>query len=293
MLTIFSIPKPFAGHDGIIQSNALQSWARLGRGCEIVLCGDDPGVGEAAREFGVRHAPAIDRNEYGTPLLSSAFEQVRRTAAHEMLCYVNADIMLLSDLLDAVRRLPFHDFLMAGRRWDFDLQRPWDFERADWETHLRQAIAERGVRHSPLGMDYFVFPRRHPVGQLKPFAVGRPGWDNWLIYRARAMRLPVVDASDAVTAVHQNHGYQHVSGGRNQCSEGPEGDRNLALAGGWNHIFTLWDATHVLTADGIRRALDIPHLRRRWQALGVLVPRTRLVVSFVSRVTGRLRRCWS
>ena len=37
--------------------------------------------------------------------------------------------------------------------------------------------------------------------------IGRPGYDNWLIWRARRSRIPVIDATKELTAVHQNHDY--------------------------------------------------------------------------------------
>lgn len=45
MLTLFTIPKPFQGHIGMIQRNATQSWLQLQRACEIVLVGDEGGTG--------------------------------------------------------------------------------------------------------------------------------------------------------------------------------------------------------------------------------------------------------
>ncbi|NBC18953.1 MAG: hypothetical protein GVY18_16755, partial [Bacteroidetes bacterium] len=53
MLTLFTIPKPFAGHIGVIQRNALESWRRLDSDVEIILCGDDAGVAKTADALGV------------------------------------------------------------------------------------------------------------------------------------------------------------------------------------------------------------------------------------------------
>ena len=69
-LTILAMPKPFRGHIGIIQRNAIRSWTLLRPSCEIVLFGDDTGVSAAAAELGVRHVPNVARNEYGTPLVN-------------------------------------------------------------------------------------------------------------------------------------------------------------------------------------------------------------------------------
>jgi hypothetical protein len=72
LLTLFSIPKPFDGHIGVIQRNALESWTRLRPACEIVLFGDEPGVAEVARELSLKHVPDVTRNEFGTPLVNSS-----------------------------------------------------------------------------------------------------------------------------------------------------------------------------------------------------------------------------
>ena len=81
MLSIFTIPKPFAGHIGIIQRNAVRSWLALRPSCEITLFGDEEGTAACASEFGVRHFPQLVCNEYGTPMLDDAF-----SGAHEKLC---------------------------------------------------------------------------------------------------------------------------------------------------------------------------------------------------------------
>src|SRR6266567_220275 len=121
MLTLFSIPKPFLGHVGIIQRNALGSWMRLGNGVQVILFGDDVGVGEAAAEAGAEHFPDIQRTELGTPLLNSAFATAARIAKHRLLCYVNADIMITDELINAVVSIRKRQFLLVGRRWNADI----------------------------------------------------------------------------------------------------------------------------------------------------------------------------
>ncbi|MEM3485716.1 MAG: hypothetical protein QXI12_08850, partial [Candidatus Methanomethyliaceae archaeon] len=209
MLTLFTIPKPFCGRFAVIQRNAIRSWTLLKPACEILLFGDDEGTAEMAAEFGLRHIPDVACSEYGTPLVSDLFEQAQQLATHDLLCYVNADIILMSDLMAAVRRIPFRRFLMAGRRWDVDLTQPWSFENPDWEIRLREYVYHYGRLHDPAGIDYFVFPRGL-WKTIPPFAIGRTIWDNWLIYGARARGAAVVDATQATMVVHQNHNYTHV-----------------------------------------------------------------------------------
>lgn len=284
MLTIFSIPKAFHGHIDVIQRNAIQSWLRLYPPCEVILCGDDAGVAEVASEFGVRHLPDITRNEYGTPLLSSAFARIQQVAQHRLICYVNADIIFLSHLTACIKRVAFQRFLMVGQRWDLVLTAPLDFQRQDWEQRLMAQVSNHGILHPPSGSDYFVFPT-DVMGHLPDFAVGRPGWDNWFIYRARTLGIPVIDVTDVNTVIHQNHDYSHIPHGSDgKSSEGPEADYNLNLVGGFDHVFTLEDATHLMTRHMLLPAWKPSHLRRVWRTLPILRPETRTFVRFVDRL---------
>jgi hypothetical protein len=245
VITLFSIPKPFRGHIATIQRNAIQSWARLNFDCEIFVCGDEIGTEETAKEFNLKFLPDVARNQYGTPLIDSVFEQVKRTAHNSLLCYVNADIILPGSFMPAVQSIGFQKFLMVGQRWDLDVSEPIRYETVRWEDDLKKLVCQRGCLHPATGIDYFVFPRS-VNWSLPPFAVGRPGWDNWFICRARELGLPVIDATRVVTAIHQNHDYAHVKFATDETTEGPEAIRNRDLVGDWGRMFTIRDATHFL-----------------------------------------------
>jgi hypothetical protein len=278
MLTIFSIPKPFRGHTEIVQRNAIQSWQQLRPACEIILLGDDEGTAEAAREFGLRHLPEVARNEYDTPLLNSIFERAQAAASHRLLCYVNADIILLSDFLRAISRIRWSRFLMLGQRWDLDVTRLLDFDDTAWETKIRGEANKRGCLHPHTGVDYYVFPKGL-WGKIPPFAVGRTSYDNWLIWRTCSLGVPVIDATWVVTCVHQNHDHTYTSLGvqspevTDDLTTGVEAKRNLELAGGWDHIFTLLDARWLMTPQGLSRACSPKHVRRARSTWPILHPR--------------------
>jgi hypothetical protein len=273
MLTLFSIPKPFTGHIGLIQRNAVASWMRLEPRCRVILFGDEAGVAEAAAELGVEHDPVIRRNEFGTPLLDDLFAAVQRRAQTPLLAYVNTDILLTSDFLPAVVRVGREAprFLMIGQRVDLDITEPLALGPA-WEADLRRDAAARGRLHLPVGIDYFVLPK-DAVGPLPPFAVGRPGWDNWFLYDAQRRGLVLVDATPCVLAVHQNHTYDHLGGGARERNAGPEAARNRELAGGVCFIYSIHNATQILTPRGLRRAVTARHLRQRWRTFVRAHPR--------------------
>ena len=78
-------------------------------------------------------------------------------------------------------------------------------------------------------LDYFVFTKGL-WPDMPELALGRTAWDNWLAARPLADGVPVVDATPAVMAVHQNHNYQHVAGGHDAVWRGAEARRNQELA---------------------------------------------------------------
>jgi hypothetical protein len=253
MLTLFSVPKAFRGEFATIQRNAIQSWQQLQPACEVILMGDDPGVKEAAAELATQHVATLGRNEFGTPLLSDAFAHAQGIATYSLLCYVNTDIIFLNDLVAAVERVlqTHRSFLIVGQRWDLDVPVALDFNNG-WESRIRREINEKARLEPPNGIDYFIFPRQQ-WRTIPPFAVGRPGWDNWMIYNARARNIPVIDATRSITAVHQNHSYCHIPGGHLGSQKRAEGRHNLTLAGGFGHAYTIRDASHKLTATGVHR----------------------------------------
>jgi hypothetical protein len=251
LLTIFALPKPFQGRVGTIQRNAIRSWQRLSPDCQVVIFGDETGFRDVKSGFGIDWIPDVERNEFGTPLVSSAFRQADESAGHEVICYANADLIFLPDFVTAIRRvlLAKRRFLLVGQSWNLDVDEELDPEEDGWDTELRRRVAATGVLRARDAIDFFVY-RRGTLGLLPDFAVGRPGWDQWTIWRARRLRLPVIDISPSTLVIHQNHAYDHVKAGRGDRWEGPEGDANRALIGD-EQYFSMHHATHALTPEGL------------------------------------------
>jgi hypothetical protein len=243
--TIFSAPKPFTDpHINIIQRNAIQSWLRSGAE-QVILIGQEEGLSQAADEFGVHHLTEVEKNQHGTPLISSIFNLARKNSQHDVLIYVNADILLLPDFGEKVQPVSQRliSFLGVGHRWDVDVVRELDFS-PDWAQSMIAKIKEEGQKQRSFAIDYFVFPR--DLYQAIPdFAVGRAGWDNWMIYHAREQGWPVVDLSPTVKVIHQNHDYSHLPGGQIH-RDLDESTENVGLGGGIQNVYSILDADFVL-----------------------------------------------
>ena len=253
MLTIFTTPKPFQGHIDTIQRNAIGSWLRLHPECEVILFGDEAGSSQIANEFAIRHEADVRRNEFGTPLLDSMFARAQEIATHDLICYVNCDVMLLRCFFEAAMRASqwSSEFLMLGRRWNSPITDRIDFQQPDWDLRL-SAFARRSGREQPsYAIDYFVFPRGL-FRDVPPLAIGRFYWDHWLVWKARRMKVPVVDASADVLAIHQQHDVPCHLGRSDVQQTSVEARRNRALAGGQLHLYTIEHATHRLLSGRIQ-----------------------------------------
>ena len=253
LITLFSAPKPFTNpHIAMIQRNAIKSWTLL-PDVEVILLGEEIGLAEAAKELGVKHLLAVARNESGTPLISSMFQLARENSNSDLLCIINADMVLMPDFVEAARRSRMlrDKYVLLSQRWDYDITKPINFA-AGWESQLVEAVRKQNQLHRPAGSDFFLFPKAC-YADIPNFIIGRAGWDNWMIYKARAEKWAVIDCTPSVMIVHQNHDYSHLPGGKPHY-EHPDTNENIRLAGGQANIrYTILDSTHQLANGKLTR----------------------------------------
>ncbi len=287
LITIFSAPKAFTDPaTAMMQRNAIRSWTLLD-GVDVLLLGEEQGLAEAARDLGVRHSASVVFNPNGVPLVSSMLKLARESSTSPLLCIINADIILLPDFVSAARQVaallppplpradgrvsarersvsrpmrrndfPFDSggspsYVLLSRRWDLEVKAPIDFS-AGWDARLRDDAHRNGRLHRPTGSDFFLFPR-DCYADVPDFAIGRAGWDNWMIYKARREGWPVIDGTPSMTVIHQNHDYRHLPGARPHYDH-PDTRVNTQLAGGQAATrYTILDATHTLDGGQLRR----------------------------------------
>ena len=257
LITLFSAPKAFTDPaTALSQRNAISSWKQLAD-VDVLLLGQEDGLAQAAREIAVRHSAEVEFNPNRVPLISSMLRLARASGDSPLLCIVNADIILMSDFVEAARQTAAlasgfpAGYLLLSRRWDLDVKEPVAFADG-WESRLRQAAHEAGQLHRPTGSDLFLFPR-DCYGDMPDFAIGRAGWDNWMIYEARRQGWPIIDATPSMTVIHQNHDYRHLPGARPHYDH-PDTQVNTKLAGGQAATrYSVLDATHLLTGGRLVR----------------------------------------
>jgi len=288
VLSIFTTARPFRPPFDVIQRNAITSWLGLAPRPQVILLGSDEGSAEIAAEFDLVHVPRVECNRFGSPRIDALFAAAESVAEHDTMCFINADIILTDDVLPAIQRVTerIERSVIIGRRWNLDVESAWDFGSPDAYQKIRDTTKTHGSV-APVGyMDYFVYPKGF-WGVVPPFAIGAGRLDNWLVHRAVSLGAAVVDASESITAIHQNHDqpeelsrkYEH--GGRL-----PGLKENTRLCHDnwdrlWIGIGTVEECTHVLDPRGLKRQWRRTDILRRLAAVPVARP-----------VVGPLIRAW-
>lgn len=200
MITFFTTCKDFNGKDYIRQINALNSWKALRQ--EILVLGVSSGVSGVCERLDIRHLPEVGNTKFGRPSVRSLFKLAAAQAKNDIICYVNADILLTKSIIEITEVLKDYivgEFACIGRRIDVNVREFIDFEHPGWEYKLN------GDVHPPCGIDYFLLSKSLvPELEIPTFNIGVQGWDNWMVYTLNTT-CTLVDVSQVVSVYHQNH----------------------------------------------------------------------------------------
>ena len=216
MVTFFTTVKEFKGKTLVNQVNAIKSWL-IGNAyeCEAIIFGPDSGLQLLEDLPEVTWETRISSNESGVPFINAMFYRASALAKNDILCFLNADIIVhetfIEDILRIHKKLK-QKYLIVGERLDSDFDYLIDFSHRDWYKKLMIAESKNFKEHLPYGSDFFVFPK----GQYSPeefvlpdMLVGRPGWDNYMIYDARKNNIRLVNLTPSTKVIHQSHDYYH------------------------------------------------------------------------------------
>ena len=160
-----------------------------------------------------------------------------------------------------------------------------------WQKLFDYAIIE-GEWHKKGGIDYFIFPKKL-WKDMPDIYLGLPGSDNWLIWNARCRHIPVIDISNIVYAIHQNHDYSHLgdiddSGYRIGSAE--KGMKNYLSGLETAHnrqllpkgvSMNINDATYYLSEKGPIRKKEAADIQRYLFSLIKIYPKTKFPILII------------
>jgi hypothetical protein len=231
VITFLASPKPFKGPVKEHQYRAIRSWQSAAPGAEVILYGNSYGIEAVEQDLSVRIQRNVASTPSGLPYFGAIAEHAAEYGKYDLQVFLNCDI-LLSGVFSAMQKIPYEHYLLIGQRVDLAEGVVIEVLKRFWTVDLRQYVDSGKVTlHSPAGMDYFCFRRGMWKG-LPPVAIGRAGYDNALFAYCLQRKIPIIDATLSVAALHQYHDYGHVIGGHKYVWKGEEAKNNFKNAGG-------------------------------------------------------------
>jgi hypothetical protein len=224
MLTIFCSPKPFINEADWNQRNALRSWKAIHPDVEIFIFCAPSGAAEAAAGINAVLVPEIECSPSGAPSFNAMEKYVSNYGRHDLQVYVNCDILLNTTFLKAMlaSHNRFGRFLMIGERLDLAKGAIVDIRNPGYLDYLAP-MTKKGqlTSHGPTGVDYFGFIRGM-WEDLPQVYMGRALCDQALLHYCLNQKIPIIDSTQSVMAVHQYHDYAHVKGGKQEVFRGAD-----------------------------------------------------------------------
>jgi hypothetical protein len=272
-MIIFTVPKPFKGKFDVIQNNAIDSWIEIKPRPKIILLGDEEGITEMARRKKLIQIKNIKRDKQGTPLLNDIFAKIQKKYKNEVFMYINTDIILMNSPLDSINILckNFKKFVAIGKRYEIQIE-----ERMTKIEILKNIEISDLRQKSDSWMDYFIFTSGI-FEDIPPFAIGKTFWDKWLVWWALQKKIPVVNITDNLQAIHQSHTYvMNKKMNHRTVWAGEQTINNLRLAGGWSHAGNISDATFVL----INNKLNLCHKQKKNRLIRIMMDKIPILWPF-------------
>ena len=159
MMTILTTFKPFVGQARVHQTNALSSWKALADDVEILVFGKPAIFAPSVEPFGARVVPGIPHAQDGRVRADTIFEFGRLHGKYDFQAYVNGDILLMRDFVNALHAIRFPQFVMIGQRTDVDVRERLSFELASTHQSVEASLSRSGKLFSIWALDYFAYRR--------------------------------------------------------------------------------------------------------------------------------------
>ena len=253
MITIFSTPKNFENIFNIIQTNAIKSWRALSSDIEIIIFGDSEGSRQISKEVGAVYVPKVKSSANGVPIL------------------------------------PLHKkgrkFLMVGHRWDMDVNYDINFDDENNKKVFWKKADKQSVQHACTGIDYFIY-RKGTFNNLPDFAIGRPGYDNWMLWHSRRRFIKLIDASSEIKIIHQNHHFNfHNIKKDPKINFEADGLSNIKLIG--ENTLNLLDTNYKLSYGRIKKNNDPSFINRNLGKLPKIFPEISFMLTIYKKIYRR------
>jgi len=207
-------------------------------------------------------AGPLTKGMAGGEVIRDMFQDATKRGVGQLLLYLNSDILLDDSAVKVVEKLRARPgpWLGSARRWCLP---KWSDvvpeSELEWRSFFNSA-EKSGRWGEACALDIFLFCGLS-FERMPPFFIGHRGWDNWMIYHARTLRIPVIDMSNEMRVIHCDHDYSYAKGNSAPSRrDGPLEEANLQMLGGEERLFHLGHATNELNHGKVGQ-------RRGWSPL--------------------------
>ena len=219
-----------------IHFNTLHNWAKFIPLMQPVLFSSrsTQQFDNIARQLGW-HVYQIPRvNDHGTPYISDMLDVIMNNDTYNSIFYgfANGDILFdtsLSETLKALTSrksiLPQAPILVTGQRTNYRMSDNWKQPIVDF--YYIEQLRARGKLFRTDAEDYFLFTRDFPRYLFKELVIGRPAYDNYLVAMSVKFNVSVLDATNTITALHQQSSNESEFAGH----ENEDSKHNLKIIG--------------------------------------------------------------
>ncbi|XP_052232705.1 uncharacterized protein LOC127845678 isoform X3 [Dreissena polymorpha] len=212
----------------IVHNLTLINWRSFHPSVIPVVFTNESSVIIECNKAGVTALPLSNAAADGIPVLKYMFRDAMNHFKTSLYAFSNSDILYTDTLIRTLAQMInsktiyfSRPVLIVGCRTN--VENVTLEEGLHWEN-ITRISQSRGKQFTEWAEDYFITSPSFPWNEVPEVVVGRPGYDNWLVYNSRKMKYNVIDATKTILAVHQT-----TLAGNNEGRNHSNRDYNLDL----------------------------------------------------------------
>ena len=225
LLTLFSTwNNNNASEKDLVHNNTVKNWLSFRPFVIPVVFTNDKTIALECRRNGWDVLPARVTALDDIPVIKFMYLDAMKAYNTSYYAYSNSDILYSSNLVDTLLGCAYNlsyflnvtfsndsfvygksvyakqPTLIIGQRTN--VQNVTRNESSTWAA-ITSVGRNRGVLFGGFGFDYFITSRNYTWEKSAEVIVGKPSYDNWLVYNARKQKHKIIDATTTLLAIHQ------------------------------------------------------------------------------------------
>ena len=199
----------------LVHNLTVKNWLSMRPYIIPVIFTNESGLAKECERQDWNVFPVKVESAGGIPVLKYMYKKVMEIYNTTFYAYSNSDILFTDTLIHTLLSLKNSSIhlegtvMIVGKRTN--VQYVTEIEGSSW-TSLTSVAKTRGNLSFGNAEDYFITPRTYPWDNIAEVVIGRPAYDNWLVYNARKQKHMIIDATDTLLAVHQTTGAGNMEG---------------------------------------------------------------------------------